>query len=462
MSRRNALLVAGALAAGAAEVWLARRTALPGGILVRRYELLAEIAAWAAVSVVAIVCLLRLPKRTAVLLLVGLGIAVRLASISEKAPLSDDLYRYAWDGIVQEAGISPYRYAPNAPELLPLREPWLWPPKWALAEKQTHINRPGVRTIYPPVAEAWFWVEHQVVPLSARDRGYELAGLGLDLAVLAALLALLRRQGDPRWAAVYALAPLPALEAVQNAHVDALAVLLVMGVVALERRGHQSAAAAVLALATLVKVYPALLLPLLLRTSSRRIVPAVVPALAFVAVVALAYVPHVLTVGMDVIGYLPGYLREERYDEGSRYLVVGLTGLTGTAASVVVLLGIAAAGVWALRTRLSFPHAGAWLFAVVFLLLTPVQPWYALLLVALVVLSRAWLLLAVAAAAYPLFFATILDGPGPLVGRISYGIAALLAAVAAWLDLRRTRGRGAAAAGYVARDRHHAENVGTP
>ncbi|HKI54947.1 MAG TPA: hypothetical protein VJ987_12545 [Anaerolineales bacterium] len=30
--------------------------------------------------------------------------------------LSDDMYRYVWDGRVQAQGISPYRYPPNAPE----------------------------------------------------------------------------------------------------------------------------------------------------------------------------------------------------------------------------------------------------------------------------------------------------------------------------------------------------------
>ena len=31
--------------------------------------------------------------------------------------LSDDIYRYIWDGLVQEAGINPYDYPPGAPEL---------------------------------------------------------------------------------------------------------------------------------------------------------------------------------------------------------------------------------------------------------------------------------------------------------------------------------------------------------
>ena len=417
---------------------LAARTARAGGIVEHRYLLLLEIGLWAAVSGVTVLALLRLPRRVAVgLLLIG-AVLVRLAAFSDKAPLSDDLYRYAWDGVVQSQGIDPYRYPPEAPQLAPLRDvpgmEWIWPPEERGEVDQTRINRANVRTVYPPVAEAWFWLVHQVVPLEARDRGYEGAGMLVDLAVLSALLALLRSAGqDPRWAAVYALTPLPVLEAVQNAHVDVLGVLLVLGAVALERRGRVLPAAAVLALAALVKVYPALLFPLLVR---RRPVGVVVVA---AAVAVLAYLPHVLAVGADVVGYLPGYLAEERYGEGTRYLLVSLPGLRGLPATVVVALGVGAVVGWALRTDRALADAGARLLAGVFLLVTPVQPWYALLLVALVALSGWWPGLAVAAAAYPLFFATILDGPGELVGRLSYGAAAVVVAVSAAAAARRAR-----------------------
>lgn len=445
MSRNRALLALVVLGT-VAQCVLAHRTALPGGILDRRWVLLLEIGLWSAVSAATVLALLRLPTRLAVGLLVTAAVLVRLAALSDKAPLSNDLYRYAWDGTVQSSGTDPYRYPPLAPELAPLRDvdgmAWVWPPERRAGKHPTRINRPDVRTIYPPVAEAWFWLEHQVVPLDARDRGYEGVGLVLDLAVLAALLALLRASGgDPRRAAVYALAPLPVLEAVQNAHVDALGVLLVLGALALERRGRTLPAAAVLALAALVKVYPGVLLVLLVR---RRPVGVVVVA---GAVSVLAYLPHVLAVGLDVVGYLPGYLAEERYGSGTRYLLVGLLGVRGTAATVVVALALAVLLGWALRTARSPADAGARLLTGVLLLATPVQPWYALLLVALVALSGWWPGLAVAAAGYPLFFATILDGPAVPLGRLSYGVAALVVAAALLRERLSAAPPGAAAAG---------------
>jgi hypothetical protein len=420
-TRTTPLLAAGAVVAGLVEVYLAHRSTGPGGILERRYGLLGVIALWWAAYAVAVVCVVRLPRRTAVGLVLLLAVVVRLAAIAPKAPLSDDLYRYAWDGVVQTHGIDPYRYPPAAKELEQLRDPWLWPPGYT-GHEGTQINRPLVRTIYPPVAEAWFTVEHLLVPLSARDTGYETVGLLLDLAILAVLLAMLR---DKRWIVLYALAPLPALEVVQNAHVDGLAVLLTLAAVALAERRRPTAAVAVLALATLTKLYPALLLPLLLRDRSTRVRNAAL----FGAICITSYLPHALAVGSDIVGYLPGYLREESYSSGTRYLLVGLLGLRGAAASVVVALTLLGVAFWSLRTRLPVRDAALRVMVVVLLLVTPVQPWYAVLLVALATLTRSWWALPIAAASYPLFFSTVLHDNGVLIGRLSYGVALLAAVV---------------------------------
>lgn len=439
MRVRPGAATVGLLLAGGGEVVLARLSAGPGGILERRYVLLALLGGWAVLFAAALVCALRLPRRRALTLVLLLAVALRLAALSPKAPLSDDLYRYAWDGRVQVSGTDPYRYPPVAPELADLRTPWLFPPG-STAEGGTQINRPTVRTIYPPVAEAWFALEHLLLPADVRDLGYEGIGLLLDLAVLAVLLALLR---DRRWVAAYALAPLPVLEAVQNAHVDVLAVLLTLGAVALAERRRPTAAAAVLALAALVKLYPALLLPLLLRGRS-----ALVRGVAvFAAVCVAAYLPHVLAVGGGIVGYLPGYLAEEKYSQGGRFLLLGLLGLGGTAAKAVAVLLLAALGGWALRTRLPVRQAAPRLMAGVLLVVTPVQPWYALLLLALATLAQAPAFLPLALAAYPLFFTTVLAGPGPTVGRVSYALAglALLAGLSSGSASRARRSADASA-----------------
>jgi len=421
--RRERWLLAGAVAAASAEIVLARRSAAAGGILDHRFGLLGTIAGmWVAFAVAA--ALLWRVRRTRVALIVALvlGVALRVAALSPKAPLSDDLYRYSWDGVVQAHGIDPYRYAPLDPELGGLRRnsQYLFPPK-----DFPRINRPTVRTIYPPVAEAWFAVLH-LVPMRLHDRGFELAGLAVDLALLAVLLALVRGERRHRLV-LYALCPLPVIEAVQNAHVDGLAALFVLLTALALRRGRGGWAALALAAATLVKIYPLLFLPLLLRAvgwreRGRRLA-------IFVGAVGCSYAPHVLAVGPKVLGYLPGYLQEEHYAEGTRYLLVGLLGVTGNAATGIV--GLGALGVLALlwRSRMPFERVAMWLFAAVLLLATPVQPWYALTLAGLIAATGEWPLLVVCAAGYGVYFGTVLDTQAVRYGHLGYGAAAALLAV---------------------------------
>ena len=107
-----------------------------------------------------------------------------------------------------------------------------------------------------------------------------------------------------------------------------------------------------------------------------------------------------------------------------------------------MLTGLLLVSGWLLRRDLPLPEASLVLMTAVFFLITPVQPWYALLLLACIVLCGAWHLLPLAFAAYPLLFATILDGPAVLAGRLSFGGAALVALAIAGRRRRRTRQPG--------------------
>src|SRR5262245_33419584 len=61
-------------------------------------------------------------SHSTLLLVVMLAALFRLSIVFTPPYLSDDIYRYIWDGRVQSAGINPYRYVPSAPELAHLRD----------------------------------------------------------------------------------------------------------------------------------------------------------------------------------------------------------------------------------------------------------------------------------------------------------------------------------------------------
>src|SRR6267142_3760836 len=77
------------------------------------------------------------------LLVIGLIFAAlfRLSIIFFPPYLSDDIYRYVWDGRVQAASINPYRYIPADESVAGLRDEKIYP----------NINRRDyAQTIYPP------------------------------------------------------------------------------------------------------------------------------------------------------------------------------------------------------------------------------------------------------------------------------------------------------------------------
>ncbi|HEV3494819.1 MAG TPA: glycosyltransferase 87 family protein, partial [Actinomycetes bacterium] len=281
----------------------------------------------------------------------------------------------------------------------------------------------------PPVAEAWFTAVYRVAGIDAHHKAWQVAGLLTDVALVGLLPVVLRAwKRDERWAALYALSPVPVVEVVNNGHVDGLAALLVVLALLAAARRRPVWLGVLLGGAALVKLYPAILGLAVMAVLRRREVVRVAASAA--AVVTLAYLPHVAAVGVRVLGYLPGYLREERYDEGGRYLLAGLLGLPPPVTASLAAAGVAAVAGWLLRHRPPLPEACAALFGALLLAVTPVQPWYALTLLAVATVAGAPAWSAVVVAGYPYFFAVILDFPyAAAVGRVSYGLALVAVAL---------------------------------
>ncbi len=55
------------------------------------------------------------PVRGTLSLIFLIAFCARLAFIPQTPTVSDDVYRYVWDGRIEAAGINPYRYAPTEP-----------------------------------------------------------------------------------------------------------------------------------------------------------------------------------------------------------------------------------------------------------------------------------------------------------------------------------------------------------
>ncbi len=219
--------------------------------------------------------------------------------------LSDDLYRYLWDGRVALSGTSPYRFAPDAAALVPLRDA-LW----------RHVNNAEIPTIYPPFAQALFVlcaaVAHAPWPIKALM-------LAAHLGTVPLVAALAPERWRSRATLAFALCPLALAESALAGHVDAVAGLTIAAGVLALTRSRAVLAAGLFALASATKLVGLVLAPLVALRDRRAAVLAV--ALAVTPLVALA------GAGGDAPGGLGHYTRRWRGNEGAFVLVEGFAGL---------------------------------------------------------------------------------------------------------------------------------------
>jgi alpha-1,6-mannosyltransferase len=250
-----------------------------------------------------------LPTRSTLAVIGVVAVLARGILISSPPTLSNDIYRFVWDGRVMAAGLSPYAYAPGNPAVADLHPPdyWIW----------SQINRKSAITIYPPGAELFFAGVYRVYPDSVTwTKG---AMVLVDLASCVLLLLILGRLGMPRERVLlYAWAPLPIVEFGSSGHVEALSVFctlaaILVGVVAVQRAaegggaGHPASlwALVCLAAAALVKLIPLLLLAGWIRRFGWKF------AALCAGLFALVYALFVVATGGYVSNFLVTYLLVE-------------------------------------------------------------------------------------------------------------------------------------------------------
>ena len=240
------------------------------------------------------------------------GISLRLALFPSTPIQEDDYYRYLWDGGVSAHGLNPFRLAPE--EVLRESNREKDEPYRELARRSngmvSKVNHAHLRTIYPPLAQVAFAVAHWIEPWSLI--AWRMVILGFDLVTFVLLILILKTlRLSPLWATVYWWNPLITKEGYNSAHMDGLALPLVLGAVLLSLRGRSRWGVATLGLATGVKIWPVVLLPVLLQPLWRGPArgKAIVGALgAFVVIVASMFYP-VYQSGFDSSSGFAAYAR---------------------------------------------------------------------------------------------------------------------------------------------------------
>lgn len=238
----------------------------------------------------------------------GFALLFNLLLLPMWPTLSDDMFRYVWDGRVQAAGFNPYRYASDSPQFANLRDDTIWP----------EMNRPKARTVYPPGTQVVFALTWRLFPDSVI--GMKLVMIAFTLGAGSLLAMLLNALGDsPARALIFLWHPLLIFEIAHSAHADALylpflvAAFYVRAIAPPDRvsQRHEIGIGVLLGLATLMKLYPILLAAPLwsIRTTDgvRRWRPAL--PLALVGTIAAGYALYIAP-GVDTLGFLSQYSRE--------------------------------------------------------------------------------------------------------------------------------------------------------
>jgi alpha-1,6-mannosyltransferase len=317
-------------------------------------------------------------------LILATAVLLRIGALAAPVFLSDDIYRYIWDGRVQGAGINPYRYVPTDAHLDPLRDAAIFP----------NVNRNNYApTIYPPVAQMFFFLATR---FGESVLVMKLALVAVEAVGIYGLLQVLRGIGAPRENILfYAWHPLPVWEIAGSGHVDAVMVAFVALALAAAVRCRRTWSGAALAAATLVKFIPLALAPALWRptTTNRgdwRWLS------AFAAVIIAAYLPYI-GVGSRVFGFLSGYVAEEKLASGSGFWIVEvlrnaipLPTALYLVLAIAILSGLAIA---AMRRPPGPSPSLRWamiLGVATILLASPHYPWYFVWLVALLCVASWW------------------------------------------------------------------------
>lgn len=326
---------------------------------------------------------------------IGAGLFFRLLFLLAIPALSDDYFRFVWDGRLLLAGENPFLYLPTQ---------FVGEKAMAIpgltAELFVQLNSPHYYSLYPPVLQGVFWLAAVLSPesLTGSILVMRVIILAAETGSILLLLRLLRRMALPdRYVHIYALNPLVILELTGNLHMEALLIFFLLLFLYQLHYQRYLVAAVPFALAIASKLLPLMFLPFVWRKLGLK---RFLGFGAVVAVVVLLLFWPLLSVEVlrNIWQSLDLYFQRFEFNASVYYLLrwlgFQLTGYNQIAvigpllslATLFVILSMAAVKRLGSVRRLAGYMAAA--LTVYLLLATTVHPWYITTLVALTTLSQ--------------------------------------------------------------------------
>lgn len=328
-----------------------------------------------------------------------LGIALRVVLLFQLPNLSDDLYRFLWDGHLTVAGIHPFAHPPTW-----FMENQVFPPG-ITPELYAQLNSPHYFTVYPPVCQAVFALAAWAAPNSIWGGMLviKLFLLACEIGTMALLGKFAAHSSPliPHPSFLYALNPLLILEVVGNCHFEGAMIFFLMAGLWHLKRGGGVGSAVLWALAVASKLVPLMFLPLVWRCLGWRrgaVFVAVFGAMSVLLFASLLSLEVLANMGRS----LDLYFQKFQFNASLYYLLRGVglwqTGfdkgsVIGPWLGAAVAVGVLGWAFFRLKPHAKFEGLVEALLFAVFLQLTcaaTVHAWYVTVPLALALLTRWW------------------------------------------------------------------------
>jgi hypothetical protein len=320
------------------------------------------------------------------------GILFRVVLLFSVPNLSDDVYRFIWDGRLAASGINPFSHMPT--EIMQMQ-----PVTGITKELFGQLNSPGNYTIYPPVLQGIFWLAAKSFPVNVFAAIVFMKSIivMVELATFFLIIQLLKNLSLPKHLCLlYILNPLVITELTGNVHFDGVMIFFVLLAFLLLLKNNWQASAIFLGLGIATKLIPVLFLPLIvLRLDLRKgllysAITAVVTLELFALLFDIATIQHLLS-SIDL------FFRHFEFNASIYYLVrwVGTVvagyNIIAFAGPLLILLSAGIILLISYKGKKGSPPIlitrALFIIATWFLFSTTVHPWYICLPVALAVFT---------------------------------------------------------------------------
>ena len=245
------------------------------------------------------------------------AIVFRLLLTFSLPRLSDDFYRFIWDGHLMAGGYHPFAEVPsyyiNHQTAIP----------GISRDLYEHLNSPDYFTVYPPFAQFIFWLSVTIFPASVYGSvvAMKLVVVASEIGSLYLMRSLLRRYHLPEQRLLlYALNPLVIVELVGNIHLEAVMIFFLLLTIHFAAGSRYIQSGVALGFGVCAKLLPLIFLPaIVLKVNWRKSLILIIAMATCCLILFLPlWDPSIVLGFRDSLGY---YFRKFEFNASIFYLV---------------------------------------------------------------------------------------------------------------------------------------------